>query len=336
MQRHPVLVSGAAAGVVLGLSLALGAALLGRANAELRQKKVDLANEQARTRDALQAEAKRRQEARAALDAQTSFVMEDLLGRQPVVTDEHKHFLRQALQAHEQFAANTGQEEEGRAGVARAHWRVGRIRHPMDIAAEAEKAHRQAITLYEQLSLDFPTVSDYRRDPAGSSNNLAMLLQEQRQLAATRAAFEQALSVRKHLALDYPDEPAYRRDLAASYNSLGYLLREQEEQEAARAAHEQALSIHRQLALEFPSSATTRAAADAEAGVQSGKETADMVCHAAHVYALSAATLTKEAPGDSQPTLAGARRKELVQEYAGRAMELLKQAVRHGYKDGKI
>jgi eukaryotic-like serine/threonine-protein kinase len=253
MQRHRVLVTGAAAAlVVLAISLALGAGLLGAVNAQLRQRAIDLANEQARTQEALQAEAERRKEAREALDAQTSLVMEDLLGRQAVLTEEHKQFLRQALQAYERFAASTGQEEESRAGVARAYWRVGSIRHRLGIAAEAEKAYRQAVTFYEQLSRDFPTVPDYRRELAATQSNLGLLRQERRQLATAQAAFEQALTVRQQLAQEFPTVPGYRKDLAAGYNSLGRLLRDQGKPEAAKAAYEQALAVQRQLTRDFP------------------------------------------------------------------------------------
>ncbi|HVK10287.1 MAG TPA: hypothetical protein VM597_16085, partial [Gemmataceae bacterium] len=46
---------------------------------------------------ALEAESKRRKQARTALDAMSSMLIENLLGKQPVLLAEHKGFLEQAL-----------------------------------------------------------------------------------------------------------------------------------------------------------------------------------------------------------------------------------------------
>src|SRR5262249_22310394 len=77
---------------------------------------------------ALKAEAKRRKQTREALDAMTSQVIEDRLLKQPVLLPEHKQFLEQTLRYYEEFAADTGQDEESRSGVAGAFHRVGSIR----------------------------------------------------------------------------------------------------------------------------------------------------------------------------------------------------------------
>ena len=48
---------------------------------------------------ALQAEAKRRQQTREALDALSSQIIEDWLARQPALLPEHKQFLERALRS---------------------------------------------------------------------------------------------------------------------------------------------------------------------------------------------------------------------------------------------
>src|SRR5262249_22013531 len=74
---------------------------------------------------ALEAEGKRRKQARAALDAMSSQIIDDWLAQQKELSPKHKQFLEQALRYYEEFAADTGQQEESRAGVAHAYGRVG-------------------------------------------------------------------------------------------------------------------------------------------------------------------------------------------------------------------
>src|SRR5262249_48376088 len=155
------------------------------------------------------AEAKRRKEAREALDAQTSLIMEDLLSRQPVLTEEHQQFLRQALQAYEQFAADTGQEEESRSGVAEAYLRVGGIHGRLGVSAEAGKAYRQAIALYEQLVADFPAVPIYRRRLAMSHHYLSVALAQQGEWSSAREAKERAIALQEQVIRDFPEVPEH-------------------------------------------------------------------------------------------------------------------------------
>ena len=66
----------------------------------------------------------------------------------------------------------------------------------------------------------------------------------------------------------------------------------------------------------------TRAAADTEAVLRSGKPTADQLYHAAFIYALSAGQVTQDAPGSPK-----------ARDYADRAMARLKEAIRNGLRD---
>jgi serine/threonine-protein kinase len=228
MRRHRLAVSGAmAAALVLAISLAVGGVLLGSANAKLRQQTLDLADQQAKTQAALQAEAKRRKEARQALDAQTSLVMQDLLSRQQVLTEDHKRFLRQVIQAYERFAADTGQEEESRAGVAPAYWRVGTIRRRLGDKAGAEEAFREAVSRYQQLVADFPEKTAHRELLAATFGDRGIMQDDFGELGAARRDFEQAIALQKRLVEDCPTVPENQDDLARSYNSLGIVLKRQ-------------------------------------------------------------------------------------------------------------
>jgi serine/threonine-protein kinase len=260
MRRHRLAVSGvAAAAVVLAISLAVGGVLLGAANAKLRQQTLDLADQQAKTQAALQAEAKRRKETREALDAQTSTVMEDLLGRQLELTEEHRRFLGQALQAYERFAAETGQEEGSRVGVALAYWRVGMIRHRLGDQAGAEDAYREAIARYQQLVADFPETTVHRYHLAGIHSGRGGMKIDHREWGAARRDLDQAIALQKRLVGDEPTVPENRDALALSYAQLGDLLKAQREWRAAQAALAEAIDLQEQLLRDRPKVARNRA-----------------------------------------------------------------------------
>src|SRR5262249_41482200 len=133
-RRHKTVVASA---VVLLLTAVVGLALgLWAVDGERRRT----AAERDQKDRALEAEATARKQTRAALDAMSSRLIEDWLAKQAVLLPEHKRFLELALRYYEEFAADTGQQEESRAGVANAYFRVGSIRELLGHRKDAEAA----------------------------------------------------------------------------------------------------------------------------------------------------------------------------------------------------
>jgi hypothetical protein len=97
-----------AAGVILALLVAAVAALAGI---------VVVNGERQRTEQA-------RQRTRAALDEMSSQVIEDRLAQKKQLEPAQRAFLEKALAFYEGFAAESGQAEAARHGVAGAHLRV--------------------------------------------------------------------------------------------------------------------------------------------------------------------------------------------------------------------
>src|SRR5262249_29863699 len=89
---------------------------------------------------ALEAAKKRAQQARTALDAMSSEIIEEWLARQSELLPKHRRFLERALRYYEEFAADTRQREESRAGVAQAYWRAGIIRKMLGRWKDSEPA----------------------------------------------------------------------------------------------------------------------------------------------------------------------------------------------------
>jgi tetratricopeptide (TPR) repeat protein len=205
--------------------------------------------EQLQTRAALAAEARRRQEATDALEAMTS----DYLGKQETLLPEHAALLKKALSLYEDLAADTGQDETARAGVAAAHLRVGKIRARLGLNAGAEEAFARARQLYAQLAADFPALPAYREGLAASHHEYGYLLHSGRRLDEAEAAYRAAIALRRQLAAEQSAVPGLRWDLSFSHSSLGDLLKDTDRVKEAEQAYRAALDLRDRLAAEFPS-----------------------------------------------------------------------------------
>jgi serine/threonine protein kinase/tetratricopeptide (TPR) repeat protein len=175
-------------------------------------------------RAARAAESKRREEARAALDANTSLLLEDLLARQQTLTEAHKQFLNRALRAYEEFAADTAEDESSRYGVARALANVGTIRRRLSPSPEALAATKEAAKRYAQLAADFPNTVQYRLDLMGAHRDAAAILAELGKTDESLAAHAQAVRLGEQLSAEFPAVAQYQQALADCYLDLAGLL----------------------------------------------------------------------------------------------------------------
>jgi serine/threonine-protein kinase len=234
-RRHKTAVASAA---VLLVTAALGLAVgLVAVNAE-RQ----------RTEAARAAEATRRQQARAALDELSSEVIDDWLARQPQLTDQQRNFLKRALTSYEEFARDTGQDEQSRAGVADAYLGVGNILYRLGKFTEAEAAFRAGQERFALLAADYPAMPLYRRELSKAHNNRANALHDTGRAEEAEREYRAALDLRQRLADDFPGEADDQWRLARSHVVLGGLfqhkgrLREAEEEVRAALALERPLA----------------------------------------------------------------------------------------------
>ena len=201
---------------------------------------------------ALEAEAQRRKQTQAALDAMSSRVIEDWLTKQPVLLPEHKQFLEMALGFYEEFAADTGQDEESRAAVASAQRRVGTIRAQLGQHADAEAAYRCSRDVFAELAAEFPNQPVHRSELAQTHVALGSLLGMSGQFDDAESELRQGLQVYGRLKADFPDQVDYRRGQGDALTRLGVLLKNLGRLEEAHEALDHALEIRRQLASQFP------------------------------------------------------------------------------------
>jgi tetratricopeptide (TPR) repeat protein/tRNA A-37 threonylcarbamoyl transferase component Bud32 len=202
---------------------------------------------------ALKAEGRRRKQARAALDAMSSGIIEEWLGQQKELRPEHKRFLELALRHYEEFAADTGQDEEARAGVANAYSRVGVIRRRLGQRKDAEAALERGRELYAALAADFPGAPGYRRDLAQAYYRLSLVYTHTRQAPKAEVALRESLSILRGLAAEFPAVPDDQGSVAMTLNNLGILLKNTGQAREAEKAFAEALAIMKPLADQFPS-----------------------------------------------------------------------------------
>src|SRR5262249_4278779 len=153
------------------LGLAVVSLLIGFVLVRAEEGRTELARQAAvvnaeEARRALALEGRRRRQLRAALDALTSTMIDDLLAQQPALEDQHPPFVRSAEQLYAEFAADGGQAQATRAAVAESFTRLGQIRRRLAQYRQAETAYRRAVADFEELVADFPEAPDYGR--AGS------------------------------------------------------------------------------------------------------------------------------------------------------------------------
>jgi serine/threonine-protein kinase len=252
-RRHQAPVAGAAALLLTTIvALAVGLAVVNREKRRTHAANANLTAERQRTLAALDAESRRRQQVRQALDSLSSEVIEDWLAQQYELTGRQKEFLKRAMASYEEFAQDTGQDQEARKDVADAYFRVGGIRHRLGEVVGAEEAYRTCQARYAELSHNFPGVPDYPHYLAKTHNNLGILLMDTGRPKEAVAEYARAIDVHRRLANDFPAVAVYRSDLARHHLNQGHVLRTTGQPTEAVAAIRRGIDLNSRLTHDFP------------------------------------------------------------------------------------
>jgi serine/threonine protein kinase/tetratricopeptide (TPR) repeat protein len=235
------LAAGAAFVLLLVTAVVTLSVALVQTNRERQQKEV-----------ALDAAWRRQQQARSALDAMTSELISDWLTRQPALTPEQKEFLTVAVSSYEEFAADTGQQEQERAGVAHAYLRVGAIRERLGQRADAQAAWHRAQNLYAALVAEFPGTSSYRQALAEIHFRQGIVFRKTGRLQQAEQAYDQALGIQAQLTAEFPEEPNYRKDLARTLYYIANVLEFTGRRPEAEQTYRRAVRVLTQLVVNFP------------------------------------------------------------------------------------
>jgi tetratricopeptide (TPR) repeat protein len=166
---------------------------------------------------------------------------------------------------------------------------------------QAAHAFAQVVGQYEKLVAKFPAKAEHHRDLGANLNDLATVLNAQRKVAEARSALERALRC-QHAALKLnPSDRRSRTFLAIHYRGLCTVL-------TTLGEHAETERIATEWAWNFSENA---------------REIYD-----------AAASVARCAPlVDKDGALPKEKRQQLARAYEDRAMELLHQAVKHGWRD---
>jgi tetratricopeptide (TPR) repeat protein len=126
------------------------------------------------------------------------------------------------------------------------------MRYRLGEFREAEQDYDQAVSIYEQLTADFPTQPDFRHNLARSHIGRGALLCKTDRLPKAEQDYDQAVSLLTKLLADFPSRLEIRQDLATIHNNRGSLLRDTGRLHEAEQDYDLALNLRKQLAAEFP------------------------------------------------------------------------------------
>jgi tetratricopeptide (TPR) repeat protein len=187
--------------------------------------------------------AEARARTRAALDEVSSEAIESLLAQQRTLTDRHKAFLRRTLELYAELAADSGQDPETRAGVARASGRMMNIRMRLGELPEARAAGERAVDGLAALSGEFTNEPTYRADLANAVGGLALVLYRQGDRAGAERRYQQAVDLLDALHAADPADAKHKGDLAHFLISLANCLADRFEQKEAEASYRRAIGL---------------------------------------------------------------------------------------------
>ncbi|HUE74171.1 MAG TPA: protein kinase [Pirellulaceae bacterium] len=121
-----------------------------------------------------------------------------------------------------------------------------------DRLPESEKAHRQALEIYEKLAAGYPSLAEYRYQLALSHFSLAALLANSEQLDETEKRYRQANDRFEKLVAEFPTDADYRGGLAGVQDSLGAVFQVARRLPEAEEAYRRAIELNEKLLVEFP------------------------------------------------------------------------------------
>jgi tetratricopeptide (TPR) repeat protein len=254
-------------------------------------------------------------------------------GQQPAA----ERAFRRALDLYEQLVAEFPAVPEYRNELASSHDGLGNLLADLGQRAAAGQVYRRALDIKEQLADDFPDVPEYRLGLAGSCVNFGHLVRDQGQAEASMAWFDKAVALLEPLVRQEPRLLAGRLFLRNAHIARAQALDKLGRHADAVKDWDRALELNAVPAQEpglrsgrarslARAGEHARAVAEANTLAGANEVAAGTLYGLACVCAIASAKVK-----DADNRGAGAPR--LAEQYANRAVELLRQAVARGFQD---
>jgi tetratricopeptide (TPR) repeat protein/tRNA A-37 threonylcarbamoyl transferase component Bud32 len=256
----------------------------------------------------------------------------DNLGRWPEAEAEY----RRAIALREKLVVECPTVVAYRQELASARNNLALVLAGRGKRSEAEAEYRRALAVQEQLARDFPAVPDYAVELGGTCSNLADLVQDRGEAVAALDWYARAIAILRPVLAKEPRQVTARRALRNAHWGRAKALGQLGRQAAAAADWEQAIALNdekfrdSELRLQRLASVASvgqhsQATAAVEELLKPNNAENSTLYAAACVYALAAAQAANQAPPHTNSLRA--------EQYAQRAVALLRQAVQKGWKN---
>jgi tetratricopeptide (TPR) repeat protein len=209
-RRHPAAATTIAASV---LGLGVVAVLTSAYTAQLQKALHDVQEERNRvvaqksaTQDALDAEVRRRAQARTALDTLTNQLMQSSSGTQKKAGDQLRQ-LEQALKTYQELALDPAVDVPSRLAAGDAHVQASRIQSTLERDADADASLTFAVNLFAALAADDPKNVQITWRRAGALHDRARVRYRLSRTAESLADGEASLVLQRQL----PDAAKHER-----------------------------------------------------------------------------------------------------------------------------
>jgi serine/threonine protein kinase len=164
---------------------------------------------------------------------------------------------RKAVALYEQLVVDFPSEAGHRRGLANAQNDLGMMVHDLGQLAQAVKAYRTALGIWNELEAD----DERHLSPLHilwAQNNLGAALRQLGQLDEAEKVLRGVIDTRLKLAEEHSPSAADRYQLAMSATNLGFVLVDQRRLDEAAATFGQSLKIWDELVRQFPTDAAMR------------------------------------------------------------------------------
>jgi tetratricopeptide (TPR) repeat protein len=255
---------------------------------------------------------------------------------------------REALRILQPLAAKPGATAEARDDLATSHLNLGFLLYRQGNPA-CKPEFLESVRIIKSLLAESPNNSEYQRMLAATYTNLGNFYRDTRQFDEAVAAFQKAFEFHEVLAERFPTVPNYRSELGGTLNNLAMVRLNQGNLTEARQLLERAITHQRAALRVNPQNAiyleflSNHYAVLAEVLVR-GKQHAAAAQAAVDLAgvrprngedAYDAAGLLVQCMTAAQEdqSLAKPRRDQLSQRYAEQSLNLLREAVKRGFKE---
>jgi serine/threonine-protein kinase len=255
-RRHRASVMSAAAALaVLALSLGVLAAVLSGHNRALAA--ANGREREAKDRES-SAKEKARENFRLARQAVKDYCVKISLDprlKQADFTGLRKELLATAVEFHQKFKDQEGDDPEVRAERAQAYFELAYIAKETGAPEEALGHYHQALALWVPLVEAHPDNRDYRWGLSATYNDLAGLYEDVGRPAEAEGAYRKALTLKQELADSDPSDEAAQRNLGMTHGNLALWLAGRRQFPEAEEHYGKALATWQALAGAHPGNA---------------------------------------------------------------------------------